>query len=253
MNKVSACIVTYNNGEKVVKAVKSLLRHTRGVDLSLYIVDNNSTDDTVGLLRESFPEINIIEAGENKGFGAGHNRVLPLLDSKYHAIVNPDIIIDDDVLFKMSEYLEEHEDVGMLSPKVLNPDGSVQLLGKKEPTLLRILANRTGWGFLEKVRRDYTMRDCDLASSFPIEQATGCFMFIRTDLFRELGGFDERFFMYFEDADLTKRVNKVSKVVYYPEACVFHEWERGGAKNSRLLFIQVASMFKFFFKWVFHK
>ncbi len=253
MIEVSACIVTYNNGEKAVKAVESLLEHTRGVDLDLYVVDNNSSDNTVELLKDNFPGLNIVETGENKGFGAGHNRVLGFIDSKYHAIVNPDIVVKEDVLYKMGQYLEEHKDVGLLSPKVLNIDGSVQHLGKKEPTLLRILANRTGWGFLEKVRRDYTMQDEDLSEPVPIGQATGCFMFIRTELLKSLGGFDERFFMYFEDADLTKRVNEVSKVLYFPDVCVYHEWERGGAKNLKLFLIQVASMIKYLFKWKFRR
>lgn len=251
MIKVSACIVTYNNSDKAKRAVQSLLEHTKGVQLSLYIVDNNSSDDTVKVLRQSYPDVRIIEMGKNSGFGKGHNAVLPLLDSHYHAIVNPDIVIDSDVLTKMCKFMEDNKQVGLLTPKVLNLDGTQQHLAKRKVTLLRLIANRTGWRFLEGVRKKYTMQDEDLFCPTEIEQASGCFMLIRTELFKELKGFDERFFMYFEDFDLSRRVNLVSKVVYYPETYVYHEWERGGAKNIRLLLVQISSMFKYFFKWAF--
>ena len=95
------------------------------------------------------------------------------------------------------------------------------------------------------------MQDVKITGPTQIAQATGCFMFIRTELFRQLDGFDKRFFMYFEDIDLSKRVNRVSKVMYYPYVSVYHEWERGGAKNMKLLLIQISSMFKYFLKWIF--
>ena len=86
-----------------------------------------------------------------------------------------------------------------------------------------------------------------------IENATGCFMFIRTELFREIGGFDKRYFMYFEDCDLTREVNARSRTVYYPGATVYHEWGRESKKNFRLKLIQINSMLRYYSKWGFAK
>jgi GT2 family glycosyltransferase len=93
------------------------------------------------------------------------------------------------------------------------------------------------------------MLDCDLSKPTDIENATGCFMFIRTKLFKEIGGFDKRYFMYFEDSDLTCCVNKKYRTVYYPLATVYHEWGRESKKNFKLKLVQINSMLNFFAKW----
>ena len=108
---VSGCIVTHNNRKCVRKAVETFFQCTKGVTSRLFIVDNGSTDDTVALLRqhfpaERFPNLEIIEEEQNHGFGGGHNLILPKLHSKYHAIINPDIFLKDDVLTEMVHYME---------------------------------------------------------------------------------------------------------------------------------------------------
>ena len=100
-----------------------------------------------------------------------------------------------------------------------------------------------------KLLREYAMLDRDLSKPTDIENATGCFMFIRTSLFKEIGGFDSRYFMYFEDCDLTREVNQRSRTVYYPGATVFHEWGRESKKNFKLKLIQINSMISYFGKW----
>ena len=95
------------------------------------------------------------------------------------------------------------------------------------------------------------MLDCDLSNPLDIQNATGCFMFIRTKLFKELGGFDKRYFMYFEDSDLTRAVNVKNRTVYYPEATVYHEWGRESKKNFKLKLVQINSMINYFMKWSF--
>lgn len=93
------------------------------------------------------------------------------------------------------------------------------------------------------------MLDCDLTKPIRIENATGCFMLLRTDLLKKIGGFDDRYFMYFEDADLARRVNEVSKCVYFPNAVVNHVWGRESKRNLRLMLVHIDSMFRYFRKW----
>jgi GT2 family glycosyltransferase len=93
------------------------------------------------------------------------------------------------------------------------------------------------------------MLDRDLSAPTDIQNATGCFMFIRTELFKAIGGFDKRYFMYFEDSVLTLEVNSRSRTVYYPEATVYHEWGRESKKNFKLKLVQINSMLNYFAKW----
>ncbi len=249
MNKsVTGCIVTYNNIKTIEKAVRTVLECTK-CEFTLYVVDNGSTDGTVEFIRKNFPQVVLIETGSNIGFGAGHNYILDRLDSEYHAIINPDVIIKDDIISNMARFLDENEDVGMLSPEIRFPDGRMQILGKKIPQPQYLIASRLRGNEPSKLLREYAMMDEDMSSPVEIQNATGCFMFIRTSLFKQLGGFDKRYFMYFEDCDLTRSVNKVSKVLYYPYATVYHEWGRESKKNMKLKFIQLNSMLKYYSKW----
>ncbi len=250
MNKtVTGCIVTYNNIATIDNAVGSLLKYTEA-PFRLYVVDNGSTDGTVELIEKNYPEVILIKSGGNIGFGKGHNLIMDKLDSDYHVIINPDIIIRDDVVSKLAAYLDENEDIGMLSPEIRFPDGRLQILGKRKPNPLFLAASRLrGDGEPSDILKKYAMLDCDLSKPTDIENATGCFMFIRTKLFKEIGGFDKHYFMYFEDSDLTRCVNQKNRTVYYPQATVYHEWGRESKKNFKLKLVQINSMLHFFAKW----
>ena len=140
--KVSACIVTYGGYEEAVKAAQSLLQHTKETELSLYLVDNASPDGTGERLLQARwgPRVQVLPLPENVGFGAGHNAVLPLLESKYHAVVNPDITLDEDAVSKLCAFLDEHPDAVMATPQLLFPDGTPQYTAKRAPGFLSLLA-----------------------------------------------------------------------------------------------------------------
>ena len=252
--KVSVCIVTYNNKDKISATINSVIEQTKGVELDFYIVDNNSTDGTAKFIKENFPTVNVIESGENSGFGAGHNKVLPFLDSKYHVVVNPDIILKDDVITELCEYADEHEEVGLLSPQIRFEDGRIQQLGKRNPTVRYLGSHWFHKGDEpSKTMIEYCMLDMPQDKPFEISNATGCFMFFRTKAFKELGGFDERFFMYLEDCDIARRISESEKykALHYPMADVYHLWERGSKKSRKLLMIHIKSIITYFLKWGF--
>ena len=248
---VTGCIVTHNNMSSIDMTVSTLLEHTKGVDFKLTVVDNMSVDSTPDHIRKTYPDVNVIEPHTNNGFGAGHNVVLSELESKYHCVINPDISISDDVISKMAAYMDEHPEIGLLSPKICFPDGRMQILGKRNPKIKYLVASRMrGEGEPQGLLREYAMLDENLDVPFEIENATGCFMMFRTDLFKKIGGFDERYFMYFEDCDITREVRRTAKAVFYPEVTVYHEWGRESKKNFKLMLVQISSMFKYFAKWI---
>lgn len=136
--KVTGCIVTHNNMHSIKKTLDSLLEFTRA-DFKLYVVDNSSTDGTPEFIEQSYPQLELIRNAGNTGFGAGHNLVMDRLDSKYHVVINPDITVKDDAISALADYLEEHEDIGILAPKICFPDGRMQILGKRDPKIKYLL------------------------------------------------------------------------------------------------------------------
>ncbi len=249
--KVSGCIVTYRCYDKCREAIRTLLAQTQGVDFTLYIVDNHSQDGTLEKLKEEFPEIVAIQNPDNRGFGHGHNTVLPLLESEYHCVINPDITLDTDAITALSGYLTAHDDVALVTPEIRYPSGEIQIIGKRNPTFLALLGRHLFQKKLRPVVEHYQMLDEDLSRPTDIEFATGCFFMIRTEIFRKVGGFDERYFMYFEDMDITRSARQHGRAVYDPETYVYHAWERSSSHHLKYFLILVMGMFKYFGKWGF--
>lgn len=250
LDKVSISIVTYNNADKISNLLNSIIKNTKGVTYKIYVIDNCSSDNTIEIIKENFPTVNIFQLPENVGFGEGHNQVLNVIDSQYHAIVNPDIIINSDAISDLVNYLDTVPDVVMITPRIFNSDGTEQYLPKKRPTLRYLISGRLKFiKYFLKLRNEYTMQDYNIQEPIDVDFSTGCFSIIRTDVFQRIKGFDNRFFMYFEDVDLTLRAKKYGRVIFYPKISVVHGWERSSAKNVKYLLIHIKSMIEFFCKW----
>lgn len=248
-NMVTASIVTFNNMSTIDKTLQTLFEYTKDIDFKLYVVDNLSTDGTPDFIISNYPQVEVVRLTENVGFGAGHNVAFDKINSKYHFVINPDIVLIENSIKIMVDFMEKNTDIGLLSPKVCYPDGKEQILGKRVPHLKYIFASRFRGDEPGKLLKEYAMLDCDISEPVQIENATGCFMGFRTDVLKRIGGFDKRYFMYFEDADITREVNSISKAVYYPVAVVTHIWNRDSKKNIKLLLIHIHSMLKYYVKW----
>lgn len=248
---VTACIVTYNSADKIAAAVTSILEVTRDMDFELFVSDNMSSDGTPDIIKRDFPRVRLIENGSNKGFGHANNAVLPLISSDYHFIINPDIILESNAVGAMTDYMEQHPDAVMAVPKLLSPDGSEQFTPKLTPTLKFMIGGRLErfGGVFKKWRDEYTLRGKNVTEPFECGFCSGCFICIRTEVFKAVGGFDERYFLYSEDADLTREAQRYGKTVYLPGVSVIHAWERAYMKKKKYFFIQLSSMFKYFIKW----
>ena len=258
MPTISACIVAYGHYDEVCDAVDSVLEHTPSPDFKLYLVDNNSPEGAGIALYNTYhdvPRVEVICLPENIGFGKGHNTVLDKLHSDVHFILNPDIKLTDNILEPMADWLLKQDGAAMATPQLLFPNGKLQHLPRRKPTpwllLARQLAPKLGkrWPALCRADEHYTMQDEDLTVPRRIEFCTGSFMAVRTDVLQKIGGFDPRYFMYVEDADLTQKVLREGTVWLLPQFRAIHAWHRAPAKNQEQFKMQLRSMFRYFFKW----
>ncbi len=256
MSEITGCIVTYNSissprkKKELETAVTSMLKYTAPLDFKLYIVDNNSQDGTADYIRSAFPQVSVICNGINAGFGAAHNLMLDKIDSKYHFVINPDVEMRSNVIGDMCAFMETHPEAGASSPKICFPDGRLQILARKNPKIKYLLASRFAKSREEsKLVREYCMLDENISGPIMVENASGCFLCFKTEVFKKLNGFDERYFMYFEDYDILRRLNKIAKLYYLPDVVVYHEWGRDSSKNKKLLQIHIISALKYFARW----
>jgi len=251
---VVATILTYrSNLDDVCGAVDSF----RTVALSRYIqvVDNGSPGDYFDRLQRRV-SARVLRTGGNRGFGYGHNVGFSQAPpSRYYLVLNPDVIIHTGALETMVSYLDRHPEVGLMTPRILNPDGTQQYLNKRNPTVFDLAARRFLPGWLRRrtaIRRrmeHYVMRDCGYDGIVDVPYLSGCCMLFRTETLRRVGPFDERFFLYLEDADITRRVQQMARAVYFPFARVTHKWSRGSHRNWKLTWVTIQSAVTYFRKW----
>lgn len=245
---LSISIVTYNSETEITRLLNSI---TECSDLEIYIIDNNSSDKTINLIKKRYPYVNLLSNKQNLGFGAAHNKIVNNLTSQYHIFVNPDIVTTSKTLVEIVDFMDKHENIAAMSPKVLNFDKTEQYLPKRRPAIKYMIGGR-----LEHIcpkfsalRDKYTMKNDDISKPIDVDFCTGCFLVTRTDYLKKLNGFDERYFLYFEDADLTRKLQALGRTVYNPNIEVLHEWKRDSSKSFKMFLISLRSMIKYFNKW----
>lgn len=251
--KVTGSIVIYKNDLSLLKkAVASFLDST--ADSILYLIDNSPRDEYS--TEFVHPRIRYIFNNKNIGFGAGHNlalkQVLSRNESRYHVVLNPDVYFDHDVLPKLLSYGQQHPEVGLVMPKVLYPDGRLQPLCKLLPTPVTLLTRRflnfsPLW--LDKMNYLYEMHFSGYDKIMEVPFLSGCFMFLRADALRDIGVFDESIFLYTEDTDLTRRIHKKYRTIYFPEAVIYHHNQRASYNSAGKLFYHITSAIRYFNKW----
>ena len=218
----------------------------------IFIVDNSPLSfDTF----RDFPASDLIETvrtGANLGYGRGHNLAIKrsLERFQYHIICNPDIILAEHVFSTLVEYMDMHLDVGLCMPRLIGQDGHEQYCCRRSPVLWDYLSQiffPNSWGL--KRRHFLEMRDCDYARTMEVECLSGCFMMFRSSVLRELRGFDDRFFMYFEDFDLSMRARRVARNMFLPDTYVIHERRSAHRRSWRLRIAFACSAIRYFSKW----
>ncbi|MDR2587678.1 MAG: glycosyltransferase family 2 protein [Coriobacteriales bacterium] len=247
---ISASIVTFNNVAQVSGLLDSMQRYADLQELELFVIDNASSDGTAELLSNHYPWVKLLSNTQNRGFGAAHNQVLPLLPSRYHVLINPDIVFTEDALTPLFSYLDEHPETAMITPRILNSDGSEQKLPKLQPRPRYVVARRfeQRFAWAKRLCSEYVRADEDFTEPTEIENCTGSFCVIRTEIFRQINGFDECFFLYFEDNDLSLRAHEHGNLIFYPQAAVVHHYRREAMSSTRAFLRQIRSMLHYFNK-----
>jgi GT2 family glycosyltransferase len=248
---ITSVIVAYKTDPKELsRAVRCCQEST--LSIKVLVVDNSPSNElsipchTLG--------VDYVHTQKNLGFGAAHNigyKMAP--PCKYHLVLNPDVVFAADTLEKLVAFLDANESVGFAMPQVRYPDGSMQNLCKRLPTPFDIFLRRLCPTSLQRLfqRSIDLFETADISRDIPliIPYLSGCFMLLRKTALEEVGLFDERFFMYFEDLDLSRRIHQKYQTVYYPEAVITHRHEKGSYKSNKLLLQGMYSAFKYFNKW----
>lgn len=192
--------------------------------------------------------------GQNLGYGRAHNIAIRKSISQgvpYHLVVNPDIrFAAPGIMTELEDYMNENTDISHLMPKIVYPNGEIQYLCKQLPTPMDLIFRRflpAGWTRRRMER--FEMRDTGYDRVMDVPYLSGCFMFLRTKTLQQTGLFDERFFMYPEDIDLTRRIHAVSRTVFYPYVQVVHDHAQQSYKSARMLWVHMTNMARYFNKW----
>lgn len=256
MPNLTVSIVLYNNPDDMLQRVITSVLAT-SLDISLYLIDHSPTD-ALNIFAIQDARIQYIHNPNNPGYGSGHNYAIKQaisLESKYHLVLNPDVFFELGTLETILQYMDSHHEAGLLMPKILYPNGTIQYVARLLPTPWDLFARRfiPIKSYLKKINHQYSLTFFDYTSTIEIPFVSGCFMFLRIDTLKKVGIFDEHYYMYLEDADLSRRIGTVSKTILYPHIHIYHEYERGAHKNFRLLLIFVCSTFIYFNKygWIF--
>lgn len=251
---LNVSIVTYHTDEGELSAcLDSLLRcdGVRRVD----VVDNGSEDRMREFCQRNYPDRVVYTANENRGYGAGHNISMKKSiaeNADYHLVINSDVYFASGEIEKCLGYMEANPGVGQLIPSVTFPDGSYQPVCHRVPSPVDLLIHRFVPASLTKKWRDkYEMRCYDLSKPLNVPYHHGCFMLFRVSALREVGLFDERYFMYPEDVDLSRRMHERYQTIYFPGATIVHAHRAESRTNYRMLWIHAVNMLRYFKKWGF--
>lgn len=246
-------IVLYNHDVAEVRSLFEALAQDKGL-LKCVVVNNGGAEEACKFA--ALLGFCCIQPGRNLGFGCAHNMALHMLRSlaaPYHLILNPDISLETGTLSKLALVMDTLPQVGILMPRVLYPDGSIQYLCKLLPTPIDLFLRRFAvgpWrGLFEKRMFKYDMKYFDYSRPVYVPVLSGCFMFTRRAVIESIGGFDERFFLYMEDTDLCRRVGNSSRLLFWPWITVVHGHAQGSYQNLYLLRLHIRSAIAYFNKW----
>ena len=266
---LSISVVCYNSSpDEVRQLLESLLNAILYLGQSqtlsvtpIYLVDNSDQTplslDIFAEFRALCTELKVdlrhLYGQGNVGYGRAHNLVLEKLDSDYHLILNPDVVLEEAALLEAISFINYKRGIVMLSPNAKDSLGAKQYLCKRYPSVFTLLVRGFFPEFLTRLFRKrlarYEMHELDEKEvSEDIPLVSGCFMFVRTETLKEVGGFDEFYFLYFEDFDLSIRIGKLGKIAYAPKVRIVHHGGNAAKKGFRHLKMFIQSGIRFFNK-----
>ncbi len=250
MGNTNVSIVTYNTSERDLNRCVASLRLCNAVD-KIFVIDNSPTSRLKRIIEDL--SCQYFHDPQNTGYGAGHNLAIKISLSQekaYHLVINADVYFEYPLVDSCVKFLSENANAGMVMPKILNPDGSNQKLAKFVPTPFDLLVRL----FLPKYIRErmgsrLLIDRYDPSCPTFVPYLSGCFMLLRTQVLKSTGLFDERFFMYPEDIDLTRRIAVAHDTIYLPTEFAYHSYGGASKKSLKMLWVHAINMIKYFNKW----
>lgn len=246
---VTVSIVTYNTDlQELKRCLQSL---SSSLVSKIYIVDNSNQQYMADFCK-SIEKMEYI-GSNNVGYGAGHNQALKLAlksNEKYHLVLNTDVYFEPTCIDKLIAYMDDREDVGQAQPNVTYPDGRKQYTCRLLPTPMNLIFRRFfPKNIVEKMNVRYMLTFADHTKEMNVPYHQGSFMFFRLECFKKVGLFDERFFMYPEDIDITRRMHRWYRTMFVPSVTIVHAHRAASYKNKKMLKIHIVNMIKYFNKW----
>lgn len=251
---LSIIIVSWNTGDLLKKCLQSIYQNQAGLSIEIFVVDNNSSDETVAMIRKEFPLIKLIVNDKNLGFAQANNQALSLAHGKYVLLLNPDTEILNNSLEKAVDFMENHPEVGALGSKILFGDKSLQPSVRRFPTFLAIfLLLIKAPRFFKKIKSldKYLCLDFDYSRLQAVDQIMGAFILIPKKVFDKIGFLDERFFLWFEEVDLCYRIKKTGQqIIYNPDIEIIHYGGQSFAQEKiiKKQFLFFKSAMRYFLK-----
>jgi GT2 family glycosyltransferase len=223
---LSIIIINWNTADLLKQCLQSVVNNLNNFEAEIWVIDNASSDHSVAMVKSTFPGVNLIENKENFGFAKANNLGSEHVRGRYILFLNPDTIIPAGTLSNLLSFAEAHPDYGLIGPKILNPDGSLQR--SCWPGFPGIGMAISDAFFLWKIKifpkflsYEYSIKD--LGSTRRVAHLLGACILIRRTAWEKVGTFDEMYYMYYEETDLCFRLSKHGwKVVYYPETEIIH-------------------------------
>lgn len=266
MFDIAIITVNYKMKDRIRACLRTLTSDIRdsGLTVKVVVVDNASGDGIAAALSAEYPDVLCIENAENVGFGKANNAGMRAVEARYYFILNPDtLFIEPHTMRRMFDFMEREKSIGMIGPRLRYEDGKLQDSCFRFPRMMDKVVRQLGidsWWLPARRRVDYfLMRDFDHASTRPVDWILGSAMFVRAEALKIVGGFDERFFMYFEDCDWSRRFWTAHWPVYYvPAITLVHIYSRATAKSrnvfrsllmSKLARIHLQSWWRYYRKW----
>lgn len=245
---LNVSVVLYNSNFEEINNLVKVINYNNCVN-NIYLIDNSTLKNN---LFEAC-DAKYIFTGKNVGYGSGHNLAVQKsisADINYHLVLNSDIQFEPIVLTELLEVINKDLRIGMIMPKVLNIDGSAQVLPKLLPSPFNLLIRviKPLQRIFNTVNKEYTLED-HYNKELNVPILSGCFSLFRVDALKEVGLYDEKFFMYFEDFDISRRIHSKYKTIYYPLVSITHAHERGAAKSFKLFKIFLKSAIIYFNKY----
>lgn len=252
---IRASIVTYNTDldelETCLRCIEQCPQIT-AVD----IIDNSENVDIFTYINKNFPDV-IYIPNTNIGYGGAHNisikhSIIKADDFPFHLVLNSDVIFSSSTIDTLLQKLITDESIGLIMPAVMNPDSTPQSCTHPLPSPLDLILHRFApKSWFKNWRNSYDLTPDERVGDINVPYMHGCFMLFRTIALKDVGSFDERFFMYPEDIDITRRIHARYKTIATPDAQIVHRHHASSRHDLHMLFIHAGNMLKYFAKWGF--